>query len=206
MKIHASDIESMDKRYRTNFINSLPGFKSASLIGTVSSTGITNLALFSSVIHVGASPALMGMLFRPVSVPRHTYLNIKQSGFYTINHVSDYLYKRAHQSSARYPDNVSEFDECGLTPEFSEIVRAPYVKEAQIKIGLKFVEEHEIHSNATIFMIGQVEEVILPDNIILSDGILDIQRAKTITISALNSYHKTELIERLPYAKPDNPL
>lgn len=79
MKLYVQDIESMDKRYRTNFVNSLPGFKSANLIGTISHSGIPNLAIFSSVIHVGASPALMGMLFRPVSVPRHTYQNIKHN-------------------------------------------------------------------------------------------------------------------------------
>ncbi len=193
----------MEKRFRINFINSLPGFKSANLIGTVSNSGIANLAVFSSVIHVGANPPLMGLLFRPVSVPRHTYLNIRETGHFTINHISDYLYKRAHQTSARYPDNVSEFDECGLTPEYTELVNAPYVKEAQIKIGLKLVEEKEIHSNATVFLIGQVEEVILPDSIILEDGVIDIEKARTVTISALNSYHKTELIDRLPYAKTD---
>lgn len=193
----------MEKRYRTNFVNSLPGFKSANLIGTISSKGVPNLAIFSSVIHVGASPALMGMLFRPVSVPRHTYQNIKYNGQFTVNHISDFMYKRAHQTSARYPDDVSEFNEVGLTPEYSDLMNAPYVKEAAIKIGLRLIEEQEIHSNKTIFVIGQIEEVILPDNIILDDGVIDLQKARTISISSLNSYHKTELIERLPYAKPE---
>lgn len=203
MKLYVQDIESMDKRYRTNFVNSLPGFKSANLIGTISNSGIPNLAIFGSVIHVGASPALMGMLFRPVSVPRHTYQNIKHNGLFTINHISDYMYKRAHQTAARYPDDISEFEAVGLTPEYSGSFDAPYVREASVKIGLKLVEEQEIHSNKTIFVIGQIEEVVLPDNIILEDGVIDLQKVRTITISSLNSYHKTELIERLPYAKPE---
>ncbi|MBV6510699.1 MAG: hypothetical protein FMNOHCHN_00176 [Ignavibacteriaceae bacterium] len=197
---------SMEKHYRANFVNSLSGFKSANLIGTISDKGVTNLALFSSVIHVGANPPLMGMLFRPVSVARHTYENIKAAGQFTINHVNSSIYKRAHQTSARYPDGVSEFTECGLTQEYTDAVKAPYVKEAQVKIGLSFAEEKHIMANDTIFLIGRIEEILLPDNSILEDGVLDIESAGTIAISSLNSYHTTGLLGRLPYAKPDKPL
>lgn len=199
-------LAGMEKHYRANFVNSLSGFKSANLIGTISDKGVTNLALFSSVIHVGANPPLMGMLFRPVSVARHTYENIKAAGQFTINHVHSSIYKRAHQTSARYPDGVSEFTECGLTPEYTDAVKAPYVKEAQVKIGLSFEEEKHILANDTIFLIGRIEEILLPDNSILEDGVLDIESAGTIAISSLNSYHTTGLLGRLPYAKPDKPL
>ena len=82
------NILEFEKLYRTNFINSLSGFKSANLIGTISSEGKTNLAIFSSVIHVGANPPLMGFLMRPVSVERHTYTNIKETNCFTINHIN----------------------------------------------------------------------------------------------------------------------
>jgi len=44
-------IDAMENRYRANFINSITGYKSANLIGTVSSDGVENLAIFSSVTH-----------------------------------------------------------------------------------------------------------------------------------------------------------
>ena len=154
------------------------------------------------MIHVGANPPLMGLLMRPVSVERHTYHNIKETGFFTINQIHKDIFKQAHQTSARYDKDVSEFDACGLTPEFTEIVKAPYVKESKIKIGLKFLEEHEIKSNGTIFIVGEIIEVIVPDEVIAKTGYVDIEKAETIVISGLDSYHETKRIARLSYAKP----
>lgn len=202
MKIIKEEILNLEKFYRTSFVNSLSGFKSANLIGSISIEGKTNLAIFGSVIHVGANPPLMGLLMRPVSVERHTYNNIKETGYYTINHINKEISKQAHQTSARYDKDVSEFDVCGLTPEYTETIKAPYVKESQIKIGLKFLEKQEIKSNGTIFIVGEIQEVILPDDVILNDGYVDIEKADTIAISGLDSYHETKRISRLEYAKP----
>lgn len=202
MIILKEKIGSFEKSYRTNLINALPGFKSANLIGTISSAGKTNLAIFSSVIHVGANPPLMGFLMRPVSVERHTYTNIKETNYFTINHINKEIFKQAHQTSARYEKDISEFNACGLTPEYTETIKAPYVQESKIKIGLKFLEEQEIKSNGTIFIVGEILEVILPDDIVLMDGFVDIEKTGTIAISGLDSYHETKKLSRLSYAKP----
>lgn len=202
MKITNENVLAFEKSYRTNFVNSVSGFKSANLIGTISKEGKTNLAIFSSVIHVGANPPALGFLMRPVSAERHTYTNIKETNHFTINHINKEIFKQAHQTSARYEKNVSEFDACGLTPEYSEIIKAPYVKESKIKIGLKYVEENEIKFNGTIFIVGEIIELILPEEIISKDGYVDIENAGTIAISGLDSYNETKRIARLAYAKP----
>jgi len=202
MNIRKEKIEEFDKLYRTAFVNSLSGFKSGNLIGTVSNNGKTNLAIFSSVIHVGANPASMGFLMRPVTVERNTYSNIKENGYFTINHINKDIFKKAHQTSARYDKEVSEFDTCGLTPQYSELLPAPYVKESKIKIGLHFVEENEIKFNGTIFIVGEIIEVIIDDDLILPDGYIDIEKARTVAISSLDGYHQTKRIARLSYAKP----
>jgi flavin reductase (DIM6/NTAB) family NADH-FMN oxidoreductase RutF len=202
MIITRNKIVEFEKLYRTNFINSLSGFKSANLIGTISAEGKTNLAIFSSVIHVGANPPLIGMLVRPASVPRHTYVNIKENGFFTINHVHKEIFKQAHQTSARYDKDISEFDVCGLSAEFNETIKAPYVKESKVKIGCRFVEEHQIKANDTIFMVGEILEIILPDGMVSKDGYIDIEKAGTLAISGLDGYHETKRVTRLSYAKP----
>jgi flavin reductase (DIM6/NTAB) family NADH-FMN oxidoreductase RutF len=201
MLITKENILNFEKLYRTNLVNSLPGFKSANLIGTISSEEKTNLAIFSSVIHVGANPPLMGFLMRPVSVERHTYNNIKETGHFTINHINKEIFKQAHQTSARYEKDISEFDACKLTPEFTEAIKAPYVKESKIKIGLKLVEEQEIKFNGTIFIVGKIIEIILSEDVVLKDGFVDIEKAGSIAISGLDSYHETKRINRLSYAK-----
>jgi len=44
--------------------------------------------------------------------------------------------------------------------------------------------------------------VILPDDIVGEDGFVDIEKAETVAISGLDSYHETKRIARLSYAKP----
>lgn len=197
------EIASLPKRYRTNLINSLSGFKSGNLIGTISPDGQENLAIFTSVVHLGANPALMGFIMRPVSVPRHTYENIIATSHFTINHVATDFYKKAHQTAARYDRERSEFTETGLTPFYSENCSAPYVKESAVKIGLSFVEALAIKANGTQMIIGAIEEVIVAPELILEDGYLDLEKAGTVAVSCLDGYHQTNQLARLTYAKPD---
>ena len=77
----------MDKIYRLNLINSCTGYKSANLIGTCSNEGILNLAVFSSITHLGSNPALLSFIVRPTIVPRDTYKNIIDNKFFTVNHI-----------------------------------------------------------------------------------------------------------------------
>ena len=58
--ITRGEIQSLNQRYRAQLINSLSGFKSANLIGTQDGEGKSNLAIISSVVHLGANPALVG--------------------------------------------------------------------------------------------------------------------------------------------------
>lgn len=193
----------METRTRAAFMNSLSGFKSASLIGTIDSNGNTNLAIFSSVIHIGSNPALIGFINRPDSTSRHTLENILETHYFTINHINENIYRQAHQTSARYPKALSEFEATGLTEEFGTLFKAPYVKESTIKYGLSFAEKHDLNINGTILIIGKVEEIFIPEDCLLDNGSIDIEKAETIAISGLDSYHKTQKIARLSYAKPD---
>ena len=193
----------METRTRAAFMNSLSGFKSASLIGTIDFNGNTNLAIFSSVIHIGSNPALIGFINRPDSTSRHTLENILETHYFTINHINENIYRQAHQTSARYPKALSEFEATGLTQEFGTLFKAPYVKESTIKYGLSFAEKHDLNINGTILIIGKVEEIFIPEDCLLNNGSIDIEKAETIAISGLDTYHKTQKIARLSYAKPD---
>ncbi len=198
-----NDILQMEMRGRAAFMNSLSGFKSASLIGSVDKNGNTNLAIFSSVVHLGSNPALVGFINRPDSTSRHTLENILETNCFTINHINQASYKKAHQTSARYPKEISEFNATGLTPEFGKLLQAPYVRESTIKYGLEFAEKHELKINGTLLIIGKVVEVFIPENCLLPHGAIDIEKAETVAISGLDCYHSTKQLSRLSYAKPE---
>lgn len=199
-----SEFSHLDKFYRRNLMNSLSGFKSVNLVGTADKNGKTNLAIFSQIFHLGATPALMGMIVRPDTVPRDTLTNIEATQYYTFNHINADFYQQAHQTSARY--EVSEFEATELTPEYSESHLAPYVKEASIKIGLKLEEKQKLEINGTIFLIGSVQEIFLPKNCISDDGWIDLEKAGTITCAGLDAYFETKRLARLSYAKPEQEL
>ena len=196
----------MDKRLRANLVNSTGGFKSVCLVGTADKKGQTNLAVFNSIVHIGASPPLIAFIVRPDSVDRHTLSNIMESGYYTINHLNETIYKKGHQTSARYPKEISEFDAVGLTTDFKDDFIAPYVKESVVKLGIQFKERIDIAINGTILIIGEIKHIYFPQDCLGNDAFLDIEKAKTITCSGLDSYHKTQRLERLSYAKPDKEI
>ena len=196
-----SDIVNLEKGYRVNFINSLGGFKSLVLIGTKSSQGNDNVAPFSSFFHLGANPALCGIIIRPNEPKQNTLGNILATRQYTINHVSPGMYKQAHQCSAKYAEGTSEFSEVGLTPEYLEGITAPFVQESRIKFALEMVQKIDIELNGTTLMIGKIIKVIIPDSVVQEDGFIDLERAETVTCSGLDSYHTTNKLARLRYAK-----
>ena len=118
MNITYDEINKLDKVKRLKLINSITGVKSANLIGTKSNDGITNLAIFSSVVHLGSKPPLLGFITRTSQkVKRNTLENIISTKKYTINQIQKEFIKKAHYTSAKFSENESEFKMCNLNEE-----------------------------------------------------------------------------------------
>jgi flavin reductase (DIM6/NTAB) family NADH-FMN oxidoreductase RutF len=195
---------NMSARYRAQLINSLSGFKSANLIGTSNGQNKNNLAMFSSVVHLGASPALVGFITRPNSVTRNTLDNILQTKKFTINQVSESFWQSAHQTSARYTADECEFQATGLSPYYIEGFSAPFVKESRLKYALTLRDIIPIQLNGTQMVIGEITDIICDGAAIKEDGYIDIESLNTVAVSGLDSYHTSKRLSRLSYAKPDS--
>ena len=176
-------------RKRGVFLNKVSGVKPGNLIGTKAKNGVANLAVFNSVVHIGANPPYLGFILRPTTVERHTYENIKETGFYTINQITTKIHKQAHQTSAKYERDISEFDAVGLTPYYHGDFQAPYVSESSIKIGLRFEEEQYIKCNDTRLVIGKIEQLLIPDDIVEEDGNIALENLDTAAIGGLDTYY-----------------
>ena len=203
--IHYSrtDIDQMDKIFRLNLINSCTGFKSANLLGTKSLNGVSNVAVFSSITHLGSNPPLIGFILRPTSVPRDTYRNIKDTGVFTVNHIYSDIIEDAHHTSAKYPDEVSEFTKTDLEEEFLGDFPAPFVKGAKIRLGCRFLNAYEIKENDTLLLVSAIEHVFIADqDIQQQDGWLKLKNANTVAINGLDGYATTSLLDRYAYARP----
>ena len=203
INFNSEDLMSLDKNKRVHLINSLGGFKSVALVGTSDNDGNNNLAIFSSIFHIGANPPLIGLIFRPSPPERDTYNNIIKTGYFTLNHVNESIFKQAHQTSARYDEGDSEFEKTGLTPDYKDHFFAPYVAESKIQLGIEFKEKVPISVNNTTLIIGEIIQIYIPEDCLNEDGFVDIEKANSITCSGLDSYHKTVQLDRLSYAKPN---
>ena len=196
------DIDSLDKIYRLNLINSITGYKSANLIATQSKAGNTNVAIFSSITHLGSDPALLSFVLRPTTVPRHTYSNLKDTGIFTVNHISSDIISDAHHSSAKYPESVSEFDMTGLEVEFKDNYPCPFVKNSPVQIACEYQNEYPIKENGTVLIVAQMKTIYLQDKLLQKDGWVCLEKGNVVSINGLDGYALPKLLERFDYARP----
>ena len=197
-----AEIAELNNRYRNNLINSISGYKSANLIGTISKTGTTNLAVFNSIVHLGSNPALLGFILRPTTVPRHSFSNMKENGVFTVNHIAKNQIEAAHHSSAKYPEEISEFDQTELNPVYKNDFAAPFVEGAPVQIACRYVNDYLIEENDTRLVVGAIEGIYTDDKMILDDGWVQLDLGEVVTINGLDGYALPQLIERFPYARP----
>jgi flavin reductase (DIM6/NTAB) family NADH-FMN oxidoreductase RutF len=200
-----AEIQGWSRIYRANFVNSLSGFKPVSLIASVNKAGQPNLAIFSNIVHLGADPALIGFINRPKEAAPHTIRNIEESGFYTINHILPAFVEKAHQTSAKYADEVNEFDAVGLTAVHKDGFSVPYVAESHVQMALSLSEIIPL-SNGTYLVVGALEHAYVNEQAVASDGFIELSKEGSIVSAGLDAYYATTPLQRFSYAKADQPL
>ena len=196
------EIQGLEKIYKINLINSCTGFKSANLLGSISEEGVPNVAVFSSVTHLGSKPPTLGFILRPTTVPRDTYKNLKDLGYFTINHIHEEIIEDAHHTSANYPKEISEFDVTGLEEEYKGNFKAPFVKNAPVQMSMKFIEEIFVPSNSVMLIVAQIQELYVKDEILEKDGLINLSKGNAATINGLDTYAIPKFKKQLSYQRP----
>ncbi|NRS88929.1 flavin reductase (DIM6/NTAB) family NADH-FMN oxidoreductase RutF [Flavobacterium sp. 7E] len=204
-EITAAAIAKMQKIERLNLINSCTGYKSANLIATKSVNGINNVAVFSSITHLGSNPALIGFIMRPTTVPRDTYKNIRETGYFTVNHITVTMISDAHHTSANYDPDESEFDKTNLEEEFKTDIAIPFVKGSPVQLYCKYLNEYYIKENDTVHVIASIEKLFYNEELADKDGWLQIDKGNVVALNGLDGYCLPKLIDRYEYARRDTP-
>ena len=193
------DIIKMDRFDRVNLISSVSGIKAAMLIGTISKHNISNVAIFSSIIHLGSNPALIGLLIRPQTKRvSDTYQNIKSNKSFTINHVNKNIISKAHYTSAKTSSNTSEFDDVGLTEEYIGNLQSPFVKEADVGLGMIYCDEISL-SNKCILVIGEIDNIKLRNDLADVNGLINLSNYNSIGVDGIGHYYKLNLTKNYEY-------
>jgi flavin reductase (DIM6/NTAB) family NADH-FMN oxidoreductase RutF len=200
------DFATWERFYRANLLNSLSGFKATHLVATLNTAGLPNLSLFHNVVHLGADPALIGMVSRPRAASPHTIANIEATQQWSLNSVHPEILEQAHQCSAKYPDDINEFEAAVLTAEWKDDCAVPLVKESALQYVLSLVEIIPITHNQTYFIIGKIERVWIREDLLSKDGFLTLEKAGIITSTGLDAYYTAAPLARYKYAKPEVPV
>lgn len=200
-EVTTADLSEMEKVKRLNLVNSCTGYKSANLIATQSLEGINNVAIFSSVTHLGSNPAMLGFIMRPTIVVRDTYKNIKETGYFTVNHVTAGIIGDAHHTSANYNPEESEFDKTKLSIEFKDSITTPFVKDCPVQLYCKYINEYHIKENGTVHIIASIEKIFYNENLEHQDGWLQLDKADVISLNGLDGYCLPKLVNRYEYAR-----
>jgi flavin reductase (DIM6/NTAB) family NADH-FMN oxidoreductase RutF len=200
IRIDRNEIEKMDKIQRLHLINSCTGFKSANLIGTISNSGQSNVAIFSSVTHLGSDPALIGFIIRPSFTPRNTYVNLKEYGYFSVNHVYANIIAGAHQSSANYTSDESEFDQTHLEAVYHGGCPVPFVKGSPVKLLCKYLNEYLIEENGCMHIIASIEAIFYEEELIDEEMHLHLEKGKVVTIAGIKGYLQPILLKEFTRA------
>lgn len=197
-----ASIRDWDRFKRANFVNSLSGFRPVSLIATINEQGVSNLGVFSNIVHLGADPALIAFINRPREAAPHTIRNIEIGGKYTINHIHPAFVEQAHQCSAKYPDGVNEFHEVGLTPEYKDDFTIPYVAESRVQMGMELSEIIPL-KNGTFLVVGNLVQAYVSEDALGNDGFINLAKTDSLVSLGLDGYYQVNPLQRFTYAKPD---
>jgi flavin reductase (DIM6/NTAB) family NADH-FMN oxidoreductase RutF len=127
-------------------------------ISTLSREGVANLAPFSFFNAICAEPPTICFSVGNRVPPKDTIRNIRASGEFVVNIVSEAIAERMNLCSGDYPAGVSEFDISGLTPEPSEVVQPPCVRESPMNMECKTIQILDLgrSSGGASLVIGEI--------------------------------------------------
>ena len=196
------EICKLNKIKRINLINSVTGIKPVLLVGTKCRVGITNLGIFSSMVHISSKPPLIGFFVRcNKHIIRNTFDNIINQKVYTLNHIHSSNVKEAHYTSIKFDKDISEFEKCNFTEHYIEDFSAPFVKESEIRFGMRLKEIVDLKSSRSKLLVGEVENIFIKDSFLEEDFTLNLADSNSVSISGLNHYYTNKKLVTLPYAR-----
>jgi flavin reductase (DIM6/NTAB) family NADH-FMN oxidoreductase RutF len=154
---------------------------------TMSADGRTNLAPFSFFTVVCVVPPMISLTIarHPDGSEKHTLKNLRQTGEFCFNVVTEAVWKEMVDSANAFPADDSEFDETGLTALPSVKIKPPRVKEVPIHFECKLHQVIELGPNRHPLVIGEVV-LMHVDPACMTGGYIDMR--KLAPVGRLNGF------------------
>ena len=130
-------------------------------VSSIDADGILNLAPFSYFTACSSNPPVVCFCTSVRSEPRphkDTLENIRATGEFVVNVVSEEIAEQMNKTSADVPPEVDEFVLSGLTPVASDLVKPPRVAEskAQMECKLRQIVPVSEKPGGGVLVLGEV--------------------------------------------------
>jgi flavin reductase (DIM6/NTAB) family NADH-FMN oxidoreductase RutF len=180
-------------------------------VSSLDFAGCRNLAPFSFFNAISAKPAALSIAitYTPdrLSHRKDTLRNILEVREFVVNVTTEPNAAAMHQSAERYPADVDEFAEVGMTPVPSKTVRPPRVAEAPINFECTLHQTVPVGKGpgSATLVIGYIQHIHLRDDVLDNHYHVNIKQLQPVGRLAGNGYCSVrDLFElvRKPY-KPE---
>jgi len=135
-------------------------------VTTLNEDGSVNAAPFSFFNAMGSDPAVvaLGPADRPDGSPKDTALNIRRTGEFVVNLVTEALMPAMNVTAADFPPGADELRAAGLTAAPSEHVRVPRILESPVSLECR--EATTVMVGRTRVVLGEVLAVHVPEGLV----------------------------------------
>jgi flavin reductase (DIM6/NTAB) family NADH-FMN oxidoreductase RutF len=201
------DMEKARGRETYNLLIGLVAPRPIALVSSMNEDGRLNAAPFSSYNYLCTDPPIIGMgvTDRPTGgfVPKDTARNIRRTGEFVVNVVTEDLAKQMNICATDFPAGIDELEMAGLDTTPSQIVKVPRIKQAHAALECREYTTMEIGRSRII--LGRVVSIYIEDKFVDPAGpyVLAEELHAIGRMNGLGSYVKTRdsflTMPRIPY-------
>src|ERR1700729_2866637 len=162
------DMEKTAPRQIYNLLIGLVAPRPIALVTSMSEHGVLNAAPFSSYNYLCTDPPIIGMgvMDRPAEkfVPKDTARNIRRTGEFVVNVVTEDLARQMNICATDFPSEVNELDMVGLNTAPSQVVKVPRIQQAHAALECREHTTMEIGRSRII--LGRVVSIYIDDRFV----------------------------------------
>ena len=191
-----------------NLLIGLVAPRPIALVTSMNEQGRMNAAPFSAYNYLCTDPPVvaLGVTDRPDGeyVPKDTARNIRRTGEFVVNVVTEDLAHAMNICATDFPAEVDELEMAGLETTPSSVVKVPRIQQAHA--ALECVEHATVEIGRSRIMLGRVVAMFVEDRFVDPEG--PYIRAEELhavgRMNGLGSYVKTRdaflTMPRIPYS------
>ena len=179
---HTLDPDTLDKRQNYALQTSLLVPRPIAWVATVGPDGTYNCAPFSYFMGVSSKPPIIAFAVGEKRTgPKDTTVNIEVCPEFTVNIVNEQLANAMVETAADLPHGQSEFEHVGLTPQPSQLIKAPRIAGAPVQMECRLHQMFTVEGTTTVMILGRILRYHIDPAVLNADqSAVDIHALKPV--------------------------